>query len=291
MLKSFALRKDPSIRGKTCLARGTRRGVRSLGEMTTPPPRSKQADEAGASERAGAGEPAGAESAPGDREASAEDLRRQVALLAEQVRRLGEPAGGGGDESGSGAADAGGEPAMELPIAPQPRPRHDAAVEAPAADPRPAVANPLPAVAEPLPARADPSPAEAARLTSPPQAAGKTPLAGETPPGSVGETLAERHARLIASVVALAELAAVEIRTSAEVEAATIRARASEQLSESTINHLVTLLERQRRMIEALAAQTDRLEGAGAILRAQIRALDAERQHIYEILATTRRTP
>jgi hypothetical protein len=181
---------------------------------------------------------------------------------------------------------------MELPIAPRPRPRHDAAVEAPAADPRPAVANPLPAVAEPPPARADPSPAAAARLTSPPPAVGKTPLAAETPPWSVGgETLAERHARLIASVVALAELAAVEIRTSAEVEAATIRARASEQLSESTINHLVTLLERQRRMIEALAAQTDRLEGAGAILRAQIRALDAERQHIYEILATTRRTP
>src|ERR1019366_10636146 len=99
------------------------------------------------------------------------------------------------------------------------------------------------------------------------------------------------HARLIASVVALAELAAGETRRSAEVEAATIRARASEQLSESTINHLVTLLERQRRMIEALAAQTDRLGGAGVILRAPIRALDAERQHIHDILVTRRRTP
>ncbi len=112
-------------------------------------------------------------------------------------------------------------------------------------------------------------------------------------PGAAGEseTFAEHSSRLVASVVTLAELAAIEIRASAEVEAATIRARSSERLSTPTTSHLLMLLERQRHMLAALSAQTERVEQAGAVLRAQIRALEAEREHIYEILASSQRTP
>jgi hypothetical protein len=46
----------------------------------------------------------------------------------------------------------------------------------------------------------------------------------------------------------------------------------------------VVLLERQRNMLAALAAQTERLEQAAAVLRAQIRALQAEREHIADVL-------
>jgi cell division protein FtsB len=38
-------------------------------------------------------------------------------------------------------------------------------------------------------------------------------------------------------------------------------------------------------MLAALAAQTERLEQAAAVLRAQIRALQAEREHIAEVLS------
>jgi hypothetical protein len=134
---------------------------------------------------------------------------------------------------------------------------------------------------------------------SPTQSAGVEPtsFAGSTgenaqpkPDGepAARESFTDHTSRLVASVVTLAELAAVEIRASAEVEAAAIRAQTSERISAATTNHLVTLLERQRQMLAALATQTDRLERASAVLRAQIRALEAEREHIAEVLASSR---
>ncbi|MGA3361515.1 MAG: hypothetical protein ABSD82_05750 [Solirubrobacteraceae bacterium] len=121
----------------------------------------------------------------------------------------------------------------------------------------------------------------------------------EGPPGAeggverlagAGATFADRSSQLVASVVALAELAAIEIRTGAEVEAAAIRAQTSERASTANTAHLVVLLERQRRMLAALVAQTERMQRAGAVIRAQIVALEAEREHLQEVLATGRNT-
>ena len=93
---------------------------------------------------------------------------------------------------------------------------------------------------------------------------------------------------LVASVVALAELAAIELRTSAELEAAAIRGRSRQRMDEPTADYLLLLLERQRRMIASLAAQTERIEQAAGVIRAQILALEAERDHLDKLLASQR---
>lgn len=211
------------------------------------------------SERSDAGD---SEQTPSEGDASAQDLRRQVAILAEQVRRLGDSAA-----AGSEAGDT-----EILPAPPPPRPRRTTVVQPAVATPARAVDPPAPAVAG---AFASPAPADAATAQAPSNAA--------------GDTLSDRSSRLIASVISLAELAAAEIRTSAELEAAMIRARSAEQAGTATTDHLLTLLERQRRMVAGLAEQTERLDQASAVLRAQIRALEAERQHIHEVLAASRR--
>jgi hypothetical protein len=138
---------------------------------------------------------------------------------------------------------------------------------------------------------------------SSPAAQGEAPVAPpeqEVPPGArvgvepltgAGATFADRSSQLVASVVALAELAAIEIRTGAEVEAAVIRAKSDERSSPANTGHLVLLLERQRRMLAALVAQTERMQRAGAVIRAQIVALEAERDHLQEVLETGRNTP
>jgi hypothetical protein len=136
-----------------------------------------------------------------------------------------------------------------------------------------------------------------------PPAQGEAPAAPsgrEDPPGAevgvealagTGATFADRSSQLVASVVALAELASIEIRTGAEVEAAAIRAQSRERSSTANTAHLVVLLERQRRMLAALVAQTERMQRAGAVIRAQILALEAEREHLQEVLDTGHNTP
>jgi len=198
----------------------------------------------------------------------AADLRRQVAILAAQVRALASSEAGGAAATvaAPGPERPASRTAADLPLLPAPRPRAAASASPPE---QPNAQEPeLPTKPPP---KAEPEPPGDA-------AAAVTPAAGAR------ETFAERSSHLVESVVTLAELAAVEIRASAEVEAAVVRARASENLSASSTGQLVTLLERQRNMLAALAAQTERLEQAAGVLRAQILALQAEREHIAEVL-------
>lgn len=216
----------------------------------------------------------------------AADLHRQVAILAEQVRALGSGEAAVG-ASPPVAAPARAQsrplsgPAEDLPLPPAPRPRP--AAGAPPRQSEPAKAPEPGAATEPAPA---PAPAPL-----PTDGAPAAPAPASPPPSAATGTFAERSSQLIESVVTLAELAAVEIRACAEIEAAAVRARSAEKLSASTTGHLVVLLERQRNMLAALSAQTERLEQAGAVLRAQIRALQAEREHIADVLSDAQGAP
>lgn len=236
------------------------------------------------------GEPAGEPAMPEAVEGAASDLRAQVAQLAEQVRALGDR--GDGTRSGAGPVEGRFAELGDLLVPKPRRPRHaPSAVEQPQPAPAPAEEPPS------EPAQRPPSEPAARRPVGEGEGegarrgavahAGESAHAGE----GGGTTFADRSSTLVASVVALAELAAIEIRTGAEIEAAAIRAQSRERLNEPSTSHLLALLERQRLMLAALAAQTDRLERAGAVLRAQIRALEAEREHISEMLESGRRTP
>jgi hypothetical protein len=238
----------------------------------------------------------------------AADLRRQVAILAEQVRRLGERPSA---DALARRIDAAGEPrapaAVELPLPPAPRPRAAASASSP--PPTQLEVEPLTEPAIPEPERRDAPEtehaggrgAESAGVVEAEPAGGveaesarvsqTRPSALEAPSVEQGESFEHRSRRLISSVINLAELAAVEIRTSAELEAAAIRARSSERLSAPSADHLAALLERQRQMLSALAAQTERVERAAGVVRAQIRALEAERDHIDRLLESLRREP
>ena len=260
------------------------------------------------------GEPAGEPAMPEAVDGAASDLRAQVAQLAEQVRALGDR--GDGTRSGAGPVEGRFAELGDLLVPKPRRPRHaPSAVEQPQPAPAP--------VEEPPsePAQRPPSELAARRPVGEGEGegarrgavahggesaragegapAGEGARAGESAPAGEGAragegggtTFADRSSTLVASVVALAELAAIEIRTGAEIEAAAIRAQSRERLNEPSTSHLLALLERQRLMLAALAAQTDRLERAGAVLRAQIRALEAEREHISEMLESGRRTP
>lgn len=234
------------------------------------------------------GEPAGEPAMPEAADGAASDLRAQVAQLAEQVRALGDR--GDGTRSGAGPVEGRFAELGDLLVPKPRRPRHaPSAVEQPQPAPAP--------VAEPPsePAQRPPSEPAARRPVGEGEGARRGPVAHAGESARAGEgggtTFADRSSTLVASVVALAELAAIEIRTGAEIEAAAIRAQSRERLNEPSTSHLLALLERQRLMLAALAAQTDRLERAGAVLRAQIRALEAEREHISEMLESGRRTP
>jgi hypothetical protein len=147
----------------------------------------------------------------------------------------------------------------------------------------------LPACAPPLP---QPKTHESEPPTKPSLRSEPQPTGAAAAPVAAGrETFAERSSQLVESVVTLAELAAIEIRASAEVEAAAVRARSAEKHSASSTGQLLALLERQRNMLAALAAQTERLEQAAAVLAAQIRALEAEREHIAEVLSDSQAAP
>jgi hypothetical protein len=124
--------------------------------------------------------------------------------------------------------------------------------------------------------------------------------------GQDEEPIAEQISHLIASVIAMAELAAEQIRESAEREAASIRAEADGDLAPAdrpaadlapaqrgapdlgASQTALDVLERQRQALAALATETDRIETATEHLRAQARALDAERQRLYELIGAAR---
>jgi hypothetical protein len=233
-----------------------------------------------------AGENVAASSAPPTGAVSDADLRRQVEVLAEQVRRLGQSAGA--DPAVSEAPPA----PVSPPLAPPPRPRRPVA-ERPMTPAEAVAAVELP---EPAPEPEPESAAAAASAGAGTTGAGaaQTPAVEPAPADATtepdGETFADRSSRLVASVVTLAQLAAVEIRANAEVEAAAIRAHSRDRLSDPTSSQLVALLDRQRRLLAGLAEQTARLEQTSAVLRAQIRALEAEREQIEAIIAASRST-
>jgi hypothetical protein len=108
------------------------------------------------------------------------------------------------------------------------------------------------------------------------------------PPPHAGDTVDDHTARLFASVIATAERAAAEIHARAEREAARIRGAGSKPCV-APPTELVDSLERQRQTLAAFASETDRIAHATATLRAQTRALDAERRRMYEALTSARR--
>lgn len=210
----------------------------------------------------------GPEQPPQQSDISAADLRRQVTLLAEQVRRLG--AAEAEIVRGSGEA----KPA-DLPLPPAPRPRRPTAIPEQPSQPVGATEAPV---------------LESARAAEPaappaPRAEGEQQRESPAPALIADQGLAERSDRLVESVITLAEMAAAEIRASARLQAAAIRAGASGRLTAPATSEVLMLLDRQRRMLSALSAQTERLERNAAVVRAQIRALDAERRHMRDILA------
>jgi hypothetical protein len=120
----------------------------------------------------------------------------------------------------------------------------------------------------------------------------RQPVASTTAasPPYARETVTDHSRRLFEAVIATAERAALEIRVSAEREATSIRARASDDRVAPTAD-LVSTLERQRQTLAALAAETDRIAQAVAVLGAQTRSLDAEHRHRYEARDADRQTP
>jgi hypothetical protein len=120
----------------------------------------------------------------------------------------------------------------------------------------------------------------------PPSLAGEPTGAAEHEapgPPSGEESLTERSSRLLAGVIAMADLAAAEIRASAEREAADIRERASAAIREAD-----EALERYRQALEGLAGETEHVERAITGLREQAHALDEERRAIEAALRAVR---
>jgi len=105
-------------------------------------------------------------------------------------------------------------------------------------------------------------------------------------PADAPEELARHSGRLLESVIETAELAAAEIRASAEREAARIRERASTAIGDAD-----ALLGRYRRALTALSAETERIERAVAAMREQALALEAEHLRIDAALDLLRRRP
>jgi hypothetical protein len=185
------------------------------------------------------------------REVSAAELRAQMAILAEQVRQLGHRVDHAADSKPAGPTEA-------------PRPAPPALHHSAMVDPTP----------EPERAQPDPRQRVACATAS---------------PRYTRETVADHRRRLFESVIATAERAALEMRESAEREASRIRARASDDRV-APATDLVGKLERQRQTLAALAAETDRIAQAVAVLGAQTRALDAGRRRSYEALDADRQT-
>ncbi|MGD0981499.1 MAG: hypothetical protein ABR946_08450 [Solirubrobacteraceae bacterium] len=86
------------------------------------------------------------------------------------------------------------------------------------------------------------------------------------------------------AIVVAAEAAAEEIRASAEREAQLIRATADRGGAIGSVRALRDTLVRQRETLAGLAAETTRVERSAAILRAQVRALEAEMQQALTVV-------
>jgi hypothetical protein len=103
------------------------------------------------------------------------------------------------------------------------------------------------------------------------------------PAPAPGESVTDASNRLLGEVVAMAELAAAQIRAAAEREANDIRERAGAAIREAD-----EALERYRQALGALAVETERIEAAIAALAEQGRALDEERRAIESALRAVR---
>jgi hypothetical protein len=221
-------------------------------------------------------------SPPAASDVSAAELRAQMAILAEQVRRLGDRVGRTDDAWTTPLTPS---PATQPVVAESPPPIGSAEVE-PAAPPPGAHVVSL--------SLEHARPAGAAHHAPRPDLA----AVPATEP-------AELTSRLMASVIEMAERAAQQIRESAEREAARIRAgatlpRADPPIPDPPAPQRCTpepapsqtgpeVLDRERQALAALAAETDRIEAAAERQRAQARALDAERQRLYEAIGAARR--
>jgi hypothetical protein len=85
------------------------------------------------------------------------------------------------------------------------------------------------------------------------------------------------------AIVVAAEAAAGEIRASAEREAQLIRATA-DRGPIGSIRALRDTIARQSETLAGLAAESTRVERSAAILRAQVRALEAEMQQALSVV-------
>lgn len=93
-----------------------------------------------------------------------------------------------------------------------------------------------------------------------------------------------RAPAIMNAIVVAAEAAAEEIRASAEREAQLIRATADRGGAIGSVRALRDTLVRQRETLAGLAAETTRVERSAAILRAQVRALEAEMQQALTVV-------
>jgi hypothetical protein len=198
--------------------------------------------------------PADAQAPPDSpaRELSNEELRVKVAALAEQVRQLGN----------------GSHPMPEW---------------------RPAQA--VPGDRDPVPSDRgggpDPGVASAAGDPAPhlPQSSGdRSTEPGEPSSAGGSADLAQQNSRLLAAVIETAELAAAEIRASAEREAAGIRERAATAVGEAN-----AALARYREALGALHGETEWVERSIVALREQTRALEIDRANIDAAVELLRR--
>jgi hypothetical protein len=260
------------------------------------------------------GEPTAAAPPPAG-DASAAKLHAQMAILADQVRRLGDRVGRTDDawaatvtqpivtqppaaQPALAESPPIGSAAVEHAATPQPSPSDPSAVSAPVTDAAPAPR-----------AHAVSVPLAIARPTAPAHHGPPEPAVAAAPAGEHDEqSIAQRTSRLMASVIETAERVAEQIRESAEREAARIRAGAMSEPPAADSRVLdfpgsrdcspdlaaseagLEVLERQRQALAALAAESEGIEAATEFLRAQARALDAERQRLDEAIGAARRT-
>jgi len=104
-------------------------------------------------------------------------------------------------------------------------------------------------------------------------------------PPPAREPLAARADAVAVDVIAMAERAAAEIRASARREAARLGGRAPDELPAGSGELLVDTVGRQRVALGALAAEADRIGHSAAVLRDQLRALEADLHRLHELLS------
>ena len=201
--------------------------------------------------------------AGGTQEPSPEQLRAKVAALADQVRAL-----ANGRHPALGAAPA---PTPADPSA-APRTREEEGV-ADEQTPRAFAPETLARGEQPGSDKAD-------------AVAGVEPARVPAEEAAAAEEFAYLSGRLLEAVIDTAELAAAEIRASAEREAADIRERADAAIGEAD-----AALARYREALAALSVETERIELSVAALREQAQALEEERGRVDAAIEVLRRRP